>query len=155
MLQQRSCCVLQIRWQALGRCATKNRKANFTWVAMVLQRQPFFWHIGINRSQFDGTRRWPSSHASRLVWHVTRGVMSPRARAKAVSHANAPASTLSHAALASLLCSEWCEATMAVTASFLVGQHLHERTRPRVERVWLEGAGVGAFRSAACICLCT
>ena len=35
---------------------------------------------------------------------------------------------------------------MAVTASFLVGQHLHERNRPRVERVWLEGAGVGAFR---------
>ena len=35
---------------------------------------------------------------------------------------------------------------MTVTASFLVGQHVHERTAQRVERVWLEGAGVGAFR---------
>ena len=35
---------------------------------------------------------------------------------------------------------------MAVTASFLVGQHVHERIAPRVERAWLEGAGVGAFR---------
>ena len=58
------------------------------------------------------------SHASQLVWHVTRGVMSPRARAKAVIYANAPTSTLSPAALASLLCSEWREATTAATASF-------------------------------------
>ena len=34
---------------------------------------------------------------------------------------------------------------MAATASFLVCQHLHERTRPRVERAWLQGAGVGAI----------
>ena len=113
---------------------------------MVLQRQPFFWPIGINRSKFDGTRRWPSSHTSRLFWYVARGVMLRRARAKAKSHANAPTSTLSTVTLASLLCSEWCEATMAVTASFLVGQHLHERTRPRVERAWLQSAGVIAFR---------
>ena len=112
---------------------------------MVLQRQPFFWHIGINRSYFDGTRRWPGSHASRLFWHITHGVMPPRARAKAVSHTNAPTSTLSPVALASLLCSECRELSMAVMASCLVAQHLHERTRPRVERVWIWDAGVGMF----------
>ena len=72
--------------------------------------------------------------------------MLRRARANASSHAKAPTSTLSPAALASLLCSEWHEATMIVTASFLVGQHVHERTVPRVERALLESAGVGSFR---------
>ena len=146
--------MLQIRWQAHGRYDEINQRAKFTWVAMVLQRQPFFWLIGINRSISGRHARWPGSQASRLVWHVTRGVMPPLARPKAVSHTNAPTSTLSPVALASLLCSEWCEATMAVTASFLVGQHLHERTRPRVERVC--GWRVPALeRFAACICLCT
>ena len=72
--------------------------------------------------------------------------MARRARAKAVSQVNAPTSTLSTGALASLLCSEWRQATMAVTASFLVGQHLNERTEPRVERAWLESSGAGSFR---------
>ena len=71
--------------------------------------------------------------------------MPPRARAKAVSHTNAPTSTLSPVALASLLCSGWRELSMAVMASFLVAQHLHERTQPRVECAWLESAGVGSF----------
>ena len=113
---------------------------------MVLQRQPFFWLIGINRSLFGRHTRWPGSHASRLVWHVTRGVMPPLARPKAVSHTNAPTSTLSPVALASLLCSEWRERSMAIMASFLVAQHLHERTQPRVERAWLESADSGSFR---------
>ena len=113
---------------------------------MVLQRQPFFGLVGIKTSLFGRRAHWPSSHASRWLWRATRGVMARRARAKAVSQVNAPTSTLSTGALASLLCSEWRQATVAVTASFLVGQHLNERTEPRVERAWLESAGAGSFR---------
>ena len=44
---------------------------------------------------------------------------------------------------------------MTVTASFLVGQHVHERTVPRVERALLESAGVGSFRRVhVCVCAC-
>ena len=47
--------------------------------------------------------RWPGSNRSRLALRVTRGVMPPRPRAKAVSHASAPTSTLSSASFAALL----------------------------------------------------
>ena len=46
------------------------------------------------------------SNASRLTLRVTRGVMLPHPRAKAMRHATAPISTLSSAACAALLLAE-------------------------------------------------
>ena len=77
-------------------------------------------HVGCNfltptatclQTAFNGARlaravRWPGSNASRLALCVTRGVMPPRPRAKAVSHASAPISTLSSAAFTALLLSD-------------------------------------------------
>ena len=43
---------------------------------------------------------------------------------------------------------------MAIAASVLVGQHLNERTEPRVEGARVESAGVGSFRRVhVCVCM--
>ena len=58
---QRRCCVRQIQWQGHRSPAAKNGRAYFTWVAVVLHRQPFFWPMG---SIFNV---WPARSLAQLT----------------------------------------------------------------------------------------
>ena len=67
-----------------------------------------------NRSLLARAVCWPGSNRSRLAMRVTRGVMPPLPRAKAVSHVSAPISSLSPAASAALLLSDRPSSTRAL-----------------------------------------
>ena len=116
-------------------------------------------HVGCNfltptattlQTAFNGSRlaravRWPGSNASRLTLRVTRGVMLPRPRAKAMRHATAPISTLSSAACAALLLAERPSSTRTAFELLAAGIHLALCPKPRVELAPLEWAGFGDF----------
>ena len=124
-------------------------------------------HVGCNfltptattlQTAFNGSRlaraaRWPRSNASQLALRVTRGVMLPRPRAKAVSHATAPIFTLSSAACAALLLAERPSSTRTAFELLAASIHLALCPKPRVEWASLEWAGIGAlgFVCAQCI----
>ena len=115
-------------------------------------------HVGCNfltptattlQTAFNGSRlaravRWPGSNASRLTLRVTRGVMLPRPRAKAMRHATAPISTLSSAACAALLLAERPSSTRTAFELLAAGIHLALCPKPRVELAPLEYTGFGA-----------
>ena len=115
-------------------------------------------HVGCNfltptatrlQTAFNGSHlaravRWPSSNASQLAMRVTRGVMAPLLRAKAVSHASAPISTLSSAAFAALLLAERPSSTRTAFELLAAGIHLPSCPKPRVELAPLVYAGFGA-----------
>ena len=115
-------------------------------------------HVGCNfltptattlQTAFNGSRlaravRWPGSNASRLTLRVTRGVMLPHPRAKAMRHATAPISTLSSAACAALLLAERPSSTRTAFELLAAGIQLALCPKPRVELAPLEYTGFGA-----------
>ena len=104
------------------------------------------------QTAFNGSRLvcavcWPGSNASQLALCVTRGVMPPRPRTKAVSHASAPTSTLSPAALAALLLAERLSSTRTASELLAAGIRFQLCSKPRVEWAPFESAGFGALIS--------